>query len=130
MRTISLLATVAFATSAAAQPPASAPSQPGESSYETIAEALAAIRARPGVEAADLGQVTQLTDPNDFTLWSFTKPGHPAHPAMIRRQIGSSTAGGGLNLSAAVGMRCETEQEKCDAFFAPYLEQLKARGFR
>ncbi|MGY0196924.1 hypothetical protein ACWA7J_17795 [Leptothrix sp. BB-4] len=57
--------------------------------YTRVAEALAALEARDGngtiVTHAD--GWTTVNDPMASAQWSFTPPGHPAHPALVRRVV-------------------------------------------
>src|SRR5262245_44892980 len=53
--------------------------------YPTVEAALAALKARSDVQITNQGGWTIVNEPTAF--WSFTPPGHPAHPAAVRRTI-------------------------------------------
>ncbi len=65
-----------------------APLQEAERStigYATVAEALAALKAKPGVEISDESGWTIIVD--QMALWSFTPESHPAHPSVVKREV-------------------------------------------
>jgi hypothetical protein len=58
--------------------------------YQTVAEALAGLKARDGdgtiVTHSDDGWVI-INEPLASAQWSFTPPGHAAYPAVVRRIV-------------------------------------------
>ncbi|KQV45275.1 MULTISPECIES: hypothetical protein [unclassified Duganella] len=55
--------------------------------YSSAPAALEALKARGGVTISEGGGWTTVDDKVNGTLWSFTLPGHPAHPAAVRRTV-------------------------------------------
>src|SRR5262245_14735526 len=65
------------------------PGSPAGVGFKSVAEALTALKARPGAKSS----VTQpdswtiITEQGGSVVWSFTPATHPAHPAVVRRAI-------------------------------------------
>ena len=80
--------------------------------YKTVAEALDALRAKPGVEV-------QITKPDAWTIinepggkqWSFTPSTHPAFPAVVRREVKVDAQGAVFIEMTAL---CESTKLSCD----------------
>ena len=68
-----------------------APGNPPMSSigYPSVAAALDALKARKDVRISSQGGWTVIEDGSggNATLWSFTPPNHPAHPAAVKRTL-------------------------------------------
>ena len=60
-------------------------SRTNEIGYPTVAAALGDLRNRPGVQISQQGGWTVINDAASATVWSFTPPGHPAHPSAVKR---------------------------------------------
>lgn len=79
-----LLATTAVALAQQAQPP---PKRfPTEKiTAEQLETYKSEIQAIPGIECREIwAHQRQCTSNAQFTIWIFTVPGHPAHPAVTR----------------------------------------------
>lgn len=62
------------------------PEQPGaDIGYPTPDAALRVLRAKPGVSIREENDWYVVSDKKAGTLWSITKPGHPAHPSAVKR---------------------------------------------
>jgi hypothetical protein len=86
-------------------------SKDGGVGYPSVAAALAALRAQPGVNFRSENGWTIAEDTKNTTIWSFAPAGNPAYPAAVKRQIISE--GGGASLQMAIS--CEAAKEPCDA---------------
>ena len=93
--------------------------------YATVADALAALRARDGAG-------TVVTHSDDWVIineigaqaqWSFTPNGHAAHPAVVRRTIRRGNIGA---VSVETVSLCEAAQEAC----ARLLKEFEAMNDR
>ena len=59
-----------------------------ESNAEAIAEQLTKLSQDKANRVADEGTEVRIDAARDNAMYSFTKAGHPAHPAMVRREFG------------------------------------------
>ncbi|MDZ7919032.1 hypothetical protein [Rhodoferax sp.] len=80
--------------------------------YPTVAEAIASLKAKPGVEV-------QITKPDAWTIvnepsgiqWSFVPSNHYANPAVVRREVKVNREGGVFIEMRAL---CQAEKAQCD----------------
>ena len=93
--------------------------------YPSVAAALDALKARSDVRIENQGGWIIVTDRKDSTLWSFTPPGHAAHPAAVKRAI--------LQQDGAIYVQmrilCQADKAPCDKLVADFEalnEQMKA----
>ena len=93
-----------------------------EIGYATVADALAALRSRPGVQISQQGGWTIINEAASSTLWSFTPPEHPAHPSAVKRSI--VLKGGSTYIDMKV--LCEASKSACDKLVADF-QQLNQR---
>lgn len=96
--------------------------QPTSMGYSTVAAALADLPSRPGVTMSDQGGWTIATESSSRTLWSFAPVGHPAYPAMVKRQILSTDHGVDMKMEVL----CEADKAACDDLVRTF-QQLNAR---
>ncbi|MGD9924741.1 MAG: hypothetical protein AB7V13_25325, partial [Pseudorhodoplanes sp.] len=54
--------------------------------YDTVAAALAALKAKPGVKFST-GDGWTFADDTDVAQWTFTPPNHYANPSVGRREL-------------------------------------------
>jgi len=124
-----LLAALAGATTPGAAQPAAAPI-----AFTTVAEALAALRARDGngtiVTQAD-GWVT-VNEPLANAQWSFTPAEHEAYPAVVRRVIlrgaDRSASVGLASLCEAPAAACGRLRQQFEAMNDRIIQAVRARG--
>jgi hypothetical protein len=111
------LATQAFAQAPEAQ---SGPDRPSAIGYATVAEALAALKAKPGVqvETTKPDGWTIINEP-DHVQWSFTPNAHSAYPAVVRRAIKQNADGG---IAIETSALCQAEKAPCDKLVAEFAE--------
>lgn len=80
--------------------------------HASVAEALKALQAKPGVKFRDEKGWTVVDDrtPGFKDVWSFTPPGHPAHPSVVKRSVIEKND----TLSIAMSVMCEAEKAACE----------------
>jgi hypothetical protein len=85
--------------------------------YRTVAEALSALTKAPGLDVANRGGWTIVTDNEHSTLWSFAPASHPAFPAVVKRTVASKDG------SVYVDMQvlCEAAKAACDALVRDFM---------
>lgn len=76
--------------------------------YQSVAEALAALKEKPGasVEVKDGWTLISI----GHTLWTFTAEGHEAHPSAVKRELVDRDGAFLLEMS----ILCEATTEPCD----------------
>jgi hypothetical protein len=99
---------VAFAVSAAAPLPEAPQSTVG---YPTAEAALAAMRAKPGVEFSTQDGWTIASDPDTNTVWSFPPEHDPAYPAVVKRQMTPGPKGA---VVVQMDVLCSASKTACD----------------
>jgi hypothetical protein len=102
--------------------PSVVPGQGGGIGYSSVAEALEALKAKSGANVTVQQGWTIVDDRPGNAFWSFTPPGHPAHPAAIKRSIVSRDGGMYVDMSAL----CQAEKAACDKL----IEEFKALNER
>ena len=78
--------------------------------YASVAVALESIRTKSGVKEATQSNWTVFEDASTLSLWSFTLPGHTAHPTAVRRRIVKE----GDNIMVHSDVLCEAPRPACD----------------
>lgn len=78
--------------------------------YPSVAAALGGLRARKDVSVSVQGGWTVITEQDGLTLWSFTPENHPAHPAVVKRQMVQKDGAWYVNMNAL----CEATKSACD----------------
>jgi hypothetical protein len=79
--------------------------------YPNPDAALAALRQSPGVKIYQQGGWTIVDDRPHYTLWSFTPPEHPAHPAGVKRVLVKAPNG---DISVMMTAKCYGTKAACD----------------
>ena len=93
--------------------------------YPSVPEALAALRAKPGVEISTQNGWTIVTEPARHVLWSFAPSGHPAYPAVVKRDIVEQDG----KIAVRMGVKCGATKEACDALVREFIglnEKMRA----
>ena len=96
--------------------------------YNTVSEALEAVKAKPGARVS-------VTKPDGWIIvseaggnvqWSFTPTGHYAYPAVVNREIKQRNNG-----DVFVEMRsiCHAEKKACDKLLSEF-EEMNAQMAR
>lgn len=96
--------------------------QPTSIGYPTVSAALADLSSRPGVTMSEQAGWTVATDAPSRTLWSFAPVGHPAYPALVKRQILSTDHGVDMKMEVL----CEADKGPCDDLVRTF-QQLNTR---
>jgi hypothetical protein len=78
--------------------------------YPSVAAALQALHARPGVVFTTESGWTIATDEAAYTIWSFAPPSYPAYPAVVKRQVIPQGTGSSIVMS----VHCEASKTACD----------------
>jgi hypothetical protein len=112
---------LALALSIPAQPTTPAPSvsEPGEFDYPTVAAALTALLATPGLdkvfrEDGWLG----FSDTKNKIIWAFAPNGHPAYPIVVKRVM----VGDGKTMHVKTSYKCEAPKPACDKLMLQFYE--------
>ena len=78
--------------------------------YETVAAALADLRARPGVAFTTENGWLIATQNAAYAIWSFAPKGYPAYPAVVKRQVVPRGKGSSIQMAVL----CEASKMACD----------------
>ena len=118
MRKLSLAfgAAVLGATATSGQPVDN--SKTSHFEYRSVAAALEALRTKSGVRVAMQGGWTIIDEKATMSVWSFTPPEHPAHPAAVRRTVVQE----GNDVFIHMNVLCEAEKRACDKLVAEFQE--------
>jgi len=107
-----LLWLTASVTTATQLPPGPLPEvRTPDIGYRTVAEALAALRARTDVSISTVRGWLIVTDDANRTVWSFAPDTYIAHPAVVKRSVYSSAGRGSV---IHMSVLCEASKEACD----------------
>lgn len=90
--------------------------------YPSAEAALASLKARGDVTLSEEGGWTIADDKANHTLWSFTQPGHPAHPAAVRRTVVLENGQATIRMNAL----CRAKQQDCDAMLEEFRRMNQA----
>jgi hypothetical protein len=82
-----------------------------EIGYQSVAEALAALRQRRDVQISTVRGWVVIADRKNFTVWSFAPESDPGYPAVVKRVVRPRTAGGS---DVVMSVLCEASKEACD----------------
>lgn len=106
--------------------PLAAFAQSGGVGFRTVADALAAVKTRPGAKLTQPDGWTVITEQGGSVVWSFTPAGHPAHPAVVRRSIDVGDDG---VPRVEMGVLCQGDKPACDAL-AKSFQTINERAMR
>ena len=81
--------------------------------YSTVGAALTELRAKPGVDIREQQGWIIISDKKsgNSVLWSFTPPGHPAHPSAVKRIVTEKDG----TVYIEMKVLCQAEKTPCDA---------------
>lgn len=94
----------------------------GSIDYPSADAAMASLKARGDVAFSVEGGWTIADDKPNRALWSFTQPGNPAHPAVVRRTVVIENGQPSITMSAL----CQARQAACDAMMEEFRQKNKA----
>ena len=86
--------------------------------YPSVAAALEALKARTDVQIRVEQGWTIVNDKAAGEFWSFTPPGHPAHPAAVKRTLVEKDGKLTMNMSVL----CQAGKAACDKLVAQFRE--------
>jgi hypothetical protein len=89
-----------------------------EFGYPNVQAAFEGLKARKDVRMTSQDGWTIIEDPVNSTLWSFVPAGHPAYPAVIRRQLVEREGRKAVGMSAL----CQAPRAACDKL----MEEMRA----
>ena len=121
MRCLQPTATAALSIIAIAAMAQQEPAQ-GGIGYPSVAAALEALKARPDVKISAQNGWTIVDDRATGTLWSFTPPNHPAHPAAVKRTVVERAGEVFVEMSAL----CQASKVACDKLIAEFRDLNEA----
>ncbi len=78
--------------------------------YQTVSEALAALRAKPGVVLTTENGWLIATDERAYSIWSFAPKGYAAYPAVVKRWAIPKQVGSEMRMDVL----CEAAKAACD----------------
>ena len=83
--------------------------------YASVADALAALKVKPGVKVRTQGGMIIVEDPDSAhpATWIFLPKTHPAYPTVIKRSISNTKEGAFMETQ----VKCEASQKVCDKYF-------------
>ena len=90
----------------------------GSTDSETVGEALSRMKGDPNYEVQIHEGWTIVASKPHGTMWSFTPPSHPAHPAYVRREVVEENG----TISIATSAKCGASKAACDALVRQFLE--------
>jgi len=89
--------------------------------YASVTEALEGLRAKQGVHIVTKPDGWIIaTEPTVYAQWSFTPPGHYAHPAVVRRLIEQRKDG---EVHVEIAALCGADKASCDKLMAEFRER-------
>ena len=88
--------------------------------YPTVAAALEDLKSKQEttVRESDGWTIIGIETPQERTIWSFTPPGHPAHPAAVKRTIYEE----GGTVMMRTNALCQAPKGACDELMAQFAE--------
>ena len=93
---------------------------PSSVGYPTVDAALAALKADPKakIRVESGWTVVSTREANASATWSFTPPGHPAHPSAVKRVVFEKDGAVYLETKAL----CESTKAACDELLVQFRE--------
>jgi hypothetical protein len=87
-----------------------------DQNYATAAQALRALRDKPGVKVSVQSGWTVIEDRAALSVWSFAPVGHRAYPAAIQRKVVQDNG----HVFVKMNVLCEASKSDCDALVAEF----------
>lgn len=111
MRALPLFFVTSLMATAVGAAPWRSPQDGGSSiPYASVSEALESLKSKPGVTIhGEAPERILITEADRRTQWSFTAVGHPAHPAVVRRIVRTSSG-----VRSEVAILCDKRSVHCD----------------
>ena len=99
-----------------------AAAEPNDIGYPSVEAALQALRQRDDVIISKQKGWTVVEERAALTIWSFTPADHPAHPAVVKRQVYEENGAARIRMWA----KCGAAKDACDALLEGF-QRLNAR---
>ena len=110
-RLIVAIAALLFTTGTSAQAQlAPLPEAATSIEYQTVSDALTALRAKPGVVFTTEKGWLIATDEGAYSIWSFAPQGYAAYPAVVKRWVIPKQVGSDKRMDVL----CEASKVACD----------------
>ena len=112
---------IAIIASSVAGQPTNAPLPEASQStvgYESVAEALEALRSQRGIVFTTEEGWLIATDEAAFTIWSFAPQDYRAYPAVVKRQVVARGSGSSIHMN----ILCEASKMACDDLVRDFAE--------
>jgi len=110
VQSLTALAIAVAVTSALQSDPSEGSTRRNDIGYPTVAAALEALRVRDDVKISMQGGWTIMEEQIVNTIWSFTPPGHPAHPAAVKRTYVERDGA----VSIEMTVLCQSKKAACE----------------
>lgn len=86
--------------------------------YESVTEALRALRTKPNVQISVQNGWTIVEESADHAIWSFAPDAHPAFPAVVKRKVVEKDG----MVSIKTDVACEATKSNCDALVREFMQ--------
>jgi hypothetical protein len=86
------------------------PEAQGGMEYQTVSQALTALRVKPGVVFTTENGWLIATDEGAYSIWSFAPQGYAAYPAVVKRWVIPKRVGSEIQMDVL----CEASKTACD----------------
>ncbi|QNE05831.1 hypothetical protein [Croceicoccus marinus] len=86
--------------------------------YDSVASAAQALAAKDGIEWREENGWAIAVDEAEFAIWSFSPPGYPAYPAVVKRHVRERGQGSTIEMNVL----CEASKEDCDALVRTFAD--------
>lgn len=107
-------------------PHAPVPEGDSKIGYPTVAEAIAGLRAKPGVKFMKEDGWDVAVEDAARIIWSFPPSGHAAYPSAVKRQIVEENGVASIHM----GVHCEAEKGSCDDLVRTFTQLNERLGKR
>lgn len=86
--------------------------------YPTVGAAFDALKARSDVDITVQEGWTIINERSANTIWSFSPPGHPAHPSVVKRALVVKDGAISINMQ----VKCGADKASCDRLVDQFKE--------
>jgi hypothetical protein len=90
--------------------------------YGSPAEALEALRSKPGVEVSVQGGWTIAYEPASHVIWSFAPEKHASYPSVVKRAIVEKDR----TVFVQMDVKCKASKEVCDDLVREFMQLNEA----
>lgn len=86
--------------------------------YKSPAEALEALRSKPGVKISKQGGWTIAHESALHVIWSFAPEKHPSYPSVVKRAIVEKDG----TVFVKMDVKCKASKEVCDDLVREFIQ--------